>query len=212
MDLIIQKLTAERIDDYLRFFDKIAFADHPEWGCECFCCFFHAGSKAEWHERTAAENRELAAKMILAGELRGLLAYVDGVPAGWIHYDCKAALPGLKVFYPEVFSPEDSDKTGAIVCFTIAQGQRGQGIASRLLAAACQDLGDLGFDVAEAYPGRSAKSAEEHYHGPLNMYLAQGFQIIRESGEQWVVQKNLRPEIPANFHGIDRSRSSNVLS
>jgi GNAT superfamily N-acetyltransferase len=189
MEPTIQKMTPDRVDDFLRFFDQIAFADHPEWGCDCYCCFFHACSKQEWKDRTAAKNRDLAREMILAGQLRGLLAYVDGMPVGWCHYDSKDDLTGLKVFYPDVYSPDDLKITGCIVCFTIAQGYRGQGIAARLLEAACQDMTEMGFEAAEGYPGKEAQTAEEHYHGPLQLYLNQGFKIIRETGSNWVVQQ-----------------------
>jgi ribosomal protein S18 acetylase RimI-like enzyme len=195
MEIVIEKMTPERCGDFFDFFEKIAFADHPEWGCDCYCCFFHAASRKEWHAREAAENREIARQMIMNGKLRGLLAYAGGVPAGWCHYDRKADLPGLKAFYPKVFSKDDPNQAGAIVCFTVAQGYRGKGVASRLLEAACKELSELGLDVAEAYPGRNARTNEEHYHGPLDMYLAQGFSIIREAGTQWVVRKELGKSI-----------------
>jgi hypothetical protein len=193
MDLVIRKLTAARVEDFFDFFDKIAFADHPEWGCECYCCFYHAVSAQEWQDRTAAENQALARKMILAGSMQGLLAYADGRPAGWCHYDSKDRLPGLPVFSPAVMDPEPTGNSaiGAIVCFTIAQGCRNLGIAGRLLDAACIDLAAQGYESAEAYPLRNYDSAEENYHGPLAMFLSRGFAIIREAGRQVVVRKTL---------------------
>jgi hypothetical protein len=196
MEIVIEKLTPEHCGDFFDFFEKIAFADHPEWGCDCYCCFFHAESRKEWHEREASENRKIARQMILDGKLRGLLAYAGGMPAGWCHYERKSDLPGLKAFYPKVYTKDkdESKQTGAIVCFTVAQGHRGKGVAGSLLEAACKDLSELGFEAAEAYPGRKARTEEEHYHGPLDMYLAQGFSIIREAGTQWVVRKMLKQQ------------------
>lgn len=40
MNIEIKKLTPELVDDFFRFFEHIAFPDHPEWGCGCYCCFF----------------------------------------------------------------------------------------------------------------------------------------------------------------------------
>lgn len=197
MDLTIRKLTPAQVEDFFDFFDRIAFADHPEWGCECYCCFYHAASAREWQDRTAAENQALARKMILAGSMQGLLAYANGRPVGWCHYDSKDSLPGLPVFSPAVMDPEpagNSAAIGAIVCFTIAQGYRNQGIAGLLLDAACADLAAQGYGSAEAYPRRNCDSVEENYHGPLGMFLSRGFAIIREGGRQAVVRKALPAE------------------
>jgi ribosomal protein S18 acetylase RimI-like enzyme len=191
MAITIRQLTPERSDDFFRFFEQIAFADHLEWGRECYCCFFHATSKAAWETCTSADNRALAAQMIRDGELRGLLAYVGDVPVGWCHYDRKSALPGLGVFYPELAAAGDPLQTGAIVCITVAQGYRGQGIARQLLAAACNELTELGCPVAEAYPLLQDSSAEENYHGTLGMYLSQGFVQTATVAGQAIVRKTL---------------------
>ena len=175
MDMAIKKLSPLLVDDYFLFFDQIAFADHPEWGCDCYCCFFHAVSQEAWHDCTAEQNKALARDMIMAGSLQGQLAYVDDKPVAWCHYDLKKNLPGLGVFYPELRTGEaDDDETAAIVCFTVAQGYRGQGLASLLLSAACADLAGQGCCQIEAFPNTAAENDEQHYHGPLSMYLAQG--------------------------------------
>ena len=77
------------------------------------------------------------------------------------------------------------------MCFTVAQGFRGKGIASRLLAAACDELKARGFQFAEAYPKKECLSDEENYHGRLSMYLKQGFTVYKELDEQTIVRKPL---------------------
>jgi len=130
--------------------------------------------------------------MIISGRMQGLLSYVDGKPVGWCHYDRKDSLPGLAVFYPKVIGDElDETKVAAIVCFTIAQGYRGKGIASRLLHEACLDLASQGYSVAEAYPFLSNTSDEENYHGPISMYLSHGFVQINAFDNLAIVQKSL---------------------
>jgi ribosomal protein S18 acetylase RimI-like enzyme len=190
MEITINPLTPERSDDFFRFFEQVAYPDHVEWGRDCYCCFFHAASKTEWEARTGTENRTIAAQMIRDGELRGLLAYVGDMPVGWCHFDRKSALPGLQVFYPALAAAGDP-QTGAIVCFTVAQGYRGQGVARLLLAAACRELADLGCTLAEAYPLLRDSTAEENYHGTLSMYLSQGFVQAVASGGQAIVRKAL---------------------
>jgi GNAT superfamily N-acetyltransferase len=174
MKVDIRKLDVSLVDDYFRFFDQIAFAGHPEWGCECYCSFFHAADAAEWQARTGAQNQAVAREMILAGRLQGLFAYIDGQPAAWCHYDRKDNLPGIRVFYPQLIFENEDAGIAAIVCFTVAQHCRGQGLASLLLAAACEDLAAQGYHTVEAYPRTAASSVEEQYHGPLSMYPGPG--------------------------------------
>ena len=45
--LVILPLTAERASDWTAFFDRVAFADNPEWaGCYCRC--FLVPTREEW--------------------------------------------------------------------------------------------------------------------------------------------------------------------
>ena len=211
MDIQIRKMTPALVEDYFKFFDEIAFADHPEWGCGCYCCFYHATSAQEWEARTGAQNKALAREMILADRLTGLLAYVDGLPVAWCHYELKDLLPGIAVFYPECLgeSGENSElgepqtagtaaaassgkTTAAIVCFTVAQGYRQKGIAGRMLDFACRELAEVGTVIIEAYPMTSSGSDEHNYHGPLSMYLSHGFTVYKELEGNTIVRKVLR--------------------
>ena len=118
MQVDIKPLTPGRVEDFFEFFERTAFADHPEWGCDCFCCFFHAQSKEAWEKCSRETNKATAREMVLKGQMRGLFAYIDGKPVGWCHYDKLENLPGAKVFFGNL-AAEDGN-SGAIVCFTIA--------------------------------------------------------------------------------------------
>jgi len=215
MEIQIRKMTPALVEDYFKFFDEIAFADHPEWGCDCYCCFYHAASAKEWEAQTGAQNKALAREMILAGTLTGLLAYADGLPAAWCHYEKKDLLPGIKTFYPKFLSENsenqepqaadtstaasvdraDSKSAGksiaAIVCFTVAQGYRQKGIASMMLDFACRELTQDGTAIIEAYPMTASGSDEHNYHGPLSMYLSHGFTVYKEFEGNTIVRKVL---------------------
>lgn len=189
MPYTIHALTPQRKDDFFMFFENIAFAEHPEWGCDCFCCFFHAENREVWEAATGETNKAAAAKMIDNGVMRGLLAYDGDKPVGWCHYDLLQNLPGVRLFYGDLASGED--ERAAIACFTIAQGYRGQGIASQLLQYALDDLKTQGVKQAEAYPVIGNASQEHNYHGPLSMYLKQGFEVVRETKDHAIVVKTL---------------------
>jgi hypothetical protein len=47
-------------------------------------------------------------------------------------------------------------------------------------------------DCFLANPRKKARTAAEHYHGPLELYLAQGFAVHRELPDCWIVRKPLR--------------------
>ncbi|MEI8199141.1 MAG: GNAT family N-acetyltransferase [Eubacteriales bacterium] len=199
MEIHIKKMTPALVEDYFKFFDEIAFADHPEWGCDCYCCFYHAVSADEWEAQTGAQNKARAREMILAGKLTGLLAYADGLPVAWCHYEKKDLLPGIRTFYPEFLDDgigiaADIDtatgkSTAAIVCFTVAQGYRQKGIASRMLDFACRELAQTGTAIIEAYPTKASDSDEHNYHGPLSMYLSHGFTVYKELEGNTIVRK-----------------------
>lgn len=202
MDIQIRKMTPALVEDYFKFFDEIAFADHPEWGCDCYCCFYHAESAKDWEARTGVQNKILARQMILADKLTGLLAYADDLPVAWCHYEKKDLLPGIKTFYPEFLSetqesqePQESQESqtgtsiASIVCFTVAQGYRQKGIAGKMLDFACRDLLQSGTSLIEAYPAKDSSSDEHNYHGPLSMYLSHGFEVYKELEGNTIVRK-----------------------
>ena len=54
----VHPVTEERIDDWLRFFDRDAFPDNPDWG-SCYCLHPHTGEVPErpWREVRAEIGR-----------------------------------------------------------------------------------------------------------------------------------------------------------
>src|SRR5215831_8047809 len=78
--MVIKELTPELRDDFLYFFDKVAFADNPDWS-DCYCSLYHFAN------RSKEETRGEAADQIEKGRIHGFLAYDNGKPVGW----CNAA-------------------------------------------------------------------------------------------------------------------------
>lgn len=183
-------LTAERVGDFLDFFDHRAFADNPKWA-SCYCHFPHADHAAQpWQARSGADNRAASCSRIVAGTMTGWLAYLDGAAVGWCNAGARRHIEGL---FDE---PEPlADSIGAIACFVVAPAHRGQGIARPLLAAACAGLAQRGFEWAEAYPRVGTDSITENHYGPLAMYRAAGFAPIGPERDGGVtVRKHLAPD------------------
>jgi ribosomal protein S18 acetylase RimI-like enzyme len=186
----IVALTPDRAGDFLAFFDGPAFADNPEWG-SCYCMFPNfTGTNDEWEQATAASNRAAKCALIVAGRTRGLLAYdSSGAVEGWCHAAPRTWLPKFDAFAPI----DDGDHVGDIVCFVIGASARRQGLAVRLLNAACEQFARDGLAFAEAFPAKPKHDdpAAHLWRGPLKMYLANGFTIERELDNHFIVRRAL---------------------
>ena len=176
--LEIRALTPASSADYFAFFDGDAFANNPRWA-SCYCHFLWAPTEVKpWGEWTGAENRAAVARLIETQNLRGYLAYVDGRPVGWCNATPKVRIPALLDD-----SGPDAAQVGAIVCFVIAKPYRRQGIARRLLQAACDGYRREGFAFAEATARLDATTDAANHTGPLQLYLSSGFAILRNDDD-----------------------------
>ena len=130
----VRAVSAERLADFLAFFDGEAFADNPKWGF-CYCQFAYVDhTKVEWKARTVDQNRQAACQRIQRGAMRGYLAYRGGKPIGW----CNAAPRTMMESFADEPDP-DAASIGQITCFIVAKEHRGTGVAKALLQAACKD-------------------------------------------------------------------------
>jgi GNAT superfamily N-acetyltransferase len=190
MDIEIKSLTTDLIDDYLYFFDKVAFSDNPDWSA-CYCYFHHyPGSVKKWMKRTKQQNREEAKIAVLNGIINGFLAYNDnGKPIGWINADFKDGY--VKTPFEEKIKPISEGKTASIVCMIIAPSHRKKGIARKLLKGALIELKERNIRWVEAYPRLGDLSDAHHYHGPLSLYESEGFSIAKELKNMVVVLKEI---------------------
>ncbi|MGB4658977.1 MAG: GNAT family N-acetyltransferase [Mobilitalea sp.] len=198
MNLEIKKLSPELTEDYLYFFDNIAFTDNEEWaGCYCVDYQLTDTLKAERDNYNAPNgtsyNRDLAFQYIENNLLQGYLAYADGSVVGWCNANDKSSYPVLsKENRPELwedFTPSSKVKT--IVCFTIAPNMRRQGISTQLLNRVCKDASSEGYTYVEAYPETDPTNMQRHYHGPSTIYARNGFSTYKELGSESIVRKYL---------------------
>ena len=171
----IHPLSADRLPEWLRFFDHDAFADNPRWQ-SCYCHFLHADpAEKPWEQRTGEENRRAVIPLIERRELHGFLAYAGDKVIGWCHAAPSAHIPALH----DEPGAMDGD-VGSVVCFVVAKPWRRRGVAHALLDAACADLKAQGMGIVQAYPQREPKSEGAMHMGPLQLYLDRGFQVWRD--------------------------------
>lgn len=126
----------------------------------------------------------------------GLVAYLDGEPAGWCAVEPRTAY--LRLLYTRVpWSGRDEDKTDdgvwAVTCFVTRVGFRRQGV-SRALARATVDFArQRGARALEAYPmithaGQEITWGELHV-GSRSIFAAAGFTEVSHPTPRRVVMR-----------------------
>lgn len=128
----------------------------------------------------------------------GLVAHLDGEPAGWCAVAPRSAYGGLvrnanqTAWRGRQEDRQDPD-VWAITCLLTRPGMRGRGVARALAAAAVPHARAHGARRLEAYPitVQDATWGEEH-PGPLSVYLDAGFEVVhRPSNRRAVVTIDL---------------------
>lgn len=194
MNVEIKKLTPELKDDYLDFFDNVAFTDNKEWSL-CYCVSYHWNDSLEKERNAYVAEKGIGfnRKYILDGTLQGYLAYVNGVVVGWCNVNDKE---NFDLFAPserpDLWEDTEEDmKIKSIVCYTIAPSMRRKGIATQLLNTVCEDAKSEGYLCVEAYPKKGDENVCKNYHGPYPLYEKCGFTVHMELEKEIVVRKYL---------------------
>jgi GNAT superfamily N-acetyltransferase len=177
LTLEVHPVTPDRWDDL------VALAGERGFSSGCWCMWWRVTSK-EFEERHGAGLRQDLQDLVAAGPEPGVLAYVDGEPAGWVAVAPREEYPRLDR------SPKlrrvDDQPVWSITCFTIGRRKRRQGVAAALLDAAVDFARQRGAEVVEAYPIDTAgekRSSADLYTGTLAMFERAGFEeVARRSG------------------------------
>lgn len=174
----IRKLSVDLLEDWLYFFDNVAFCDNGDWsGCYCMCYHWNESlnRKKFWDcsKADAPYNRKCAVDFISKGKMKGYLAYENGRVIGWCNTNDKNAYDNVNFELPSDRFDENH-RVKCIVCFCIAPNARGKGVATAILEKICADAADEGYDCIEAYPFDNNENYS--YHGPKSMYVKCGFE------------------------------------
>lgn len=191
----ICKLTPERLDDYLYFFENVAHTDNKEWD-RCYCVNFCSDNNAEIAGllRDAEIRRTYAIKYVNESLLQGYLAYYDGQVVGWCNTNDKKDC--LECFGWQIISGgtkviDESTRVKAVFCFTVAPAMRGKHIATALLERVIQDACKDGYDYIESYPNKTACDTYYNFVGPIELYKKFGFAQLGETENRLIFRKKL---------------------
>ncbi len=121
-------------------------------------------------QRTASLRAQSGCEDPEAASTSGLVAYVDGDPAGWVAVEPRIAYPKLRTTrVPWTGRTEDKADEGvwAVTCFVVRRKYRGRGLTYPLARAAVDHARACGATALEAYsmitqPGKVITWGELH--------------------------------------------------
>ena len=191
MSIEILPATGDRFDDAERALDS---GDGPECQCQWWLLL-----NAAWKDRSVDERTEMF-RAELAGDVPpGLIAYVDGEPAGWVRVGPRTAQPRLartRNVAGSTTEPLDDGTVWAVTCFVVREQHRGGGLMRDLLDAAVTAAREGGARVVEGYPRDPAVGkipVTELYLGTVGVFEAAGFtEVARPKPDRALVSLTLR--------------------
>ena len=167
-----QPLTKERWPDLERVFGPNGA------NSGCWCMWFRR-PRREWTAEHGEGNRSMFEAVVASGAPTGVLAYVDGEPAGW----CAVAprQDYMTLAKSRLFPPVPSDgeaRLWAITCLFVHRDFRRAGLTRALIAAAVAYAKKSGAKVVEAYPvvAEGRADAARGFHGFADVFRDCGFE------------------------------------
>jgi GNAT superfamily N-acetyltransferase len=177
-EITIEPATSSRFDDA-----ESALTGGGD-GRACQCQWWTLTSRG-FDELSESERKDLLAEEMRSSPVPGLIAYVDGVAAGWVRVGPRTRQPRLsrtRAYASGSIEDWSDPAVWAVSCFSVRKEHRGQGLNSALLSAAVEFARDNGARVVEAYPidlaARPGTSSNELYHGALSTFLSAGFHEV----------------------------------
>ena len=169
--------TVERWDDIVTVFGRRG--DDPSW---CWCQRF---MEPPLNGTTVTSKRDaLDYEVQSASVPPGVLAYVDGTPAGWARVMPRSAVPLVQKNRALRRILDDDPGVWWITCFAVDRRHRSLGVATALLDAAVAYAGSHGATALEGHPvDTDALKAERVnasalFTGTMRTFVASGFHEI----------------------------------
>jgi GNAT superfamily N-acetyltransferase len=178
----IRPVTAERWPDLVELFERRGprggARNTPAYGC--WCMF--------WRDRSLGHGtpkKRAMGALARAGREPGLLAYDGREAVGWISVAPRDEFAAL-LRSPQYRPQDDDEGVWSIVCFVVDRPRWGEGVSGTLLEGAVKHARRRRAKVLEAYPHRSKT---DNYMGYLDLFLEQGFHVVRKTKTRAVVRQ-----------------------
>jgi len=180
--------------------DLVAIFGTTDYPGRCQCQHFKVPGWI-WRDSTQEQRTLMLREQTACGDpsataTSGLVAYVDGEPAGWVAVEPRTAYPKLRTSrVPWSGRAEDKDDDGvwAVTCFAVRKGYRGRGLTYPLALAAVGFARDRGARALEAYPmitqpGKEITWGEVHV-GARQVFDDAGFKQVSHPTARRVVMR-----------------------
>jgi GNAT superfamily N-acetyltransferase len=136
-------------------------------------------------ERMAMLQDQTACGTPDSSSTSGLIAYVDGEPAGWVAVEPRTAYVKLRtsrVPWTDRSEDKDDDSVWSVTCMVVRKGFRGRGLTYQLARATIDHASSCGARALEAYPmftqpGKTITWGELHV-GPHQAFEEAGFHQV----------------------------------
>ncbi|WP_028049332.1 GNAT family N-acetyltransferase [Cellulomonas sp. URHD0024] len=182
----VEAATPDRWSDVVAAFGRRA--SRPD---SCWCQRFRTHDQPSNRDELHREIEEVDVPV-------GLVAYVDGSPAGWSRVVPRASLPGVMQNRALRRVLDEDPSVWWVTCFTVRTEHRGAGVGTALLVAAVEHARRHGASAVEGHPvdvGRlrvATVSGSAVFTGTLAMFQAAGF---GEIGRTYVSRPVMRLEL-----------------
>ena len=143
MTLEIHPLIADRWNDL-----EILFGEHGAYS-NCWCMFWRLRRK-EFNAMGGDGRRAFLHDLTMQNEIPGLLAYMDGKPAGWCSVGPRENYLALE--NSRILKHVDNQPIWSIVCFFIGKAFRKKGLMTALIRGAVEYAQLKGARIVESYP------------------------------------------------------------
>jgi GNAT superfamily N-acetyltransferase len=141
-------------------------------------------TSAAYKQLDSAKRRRALQSLVEAGTPTGILAYLDGEPAGWCSIAPRETYARLE--RSTTLKRIDDQPVWSVVCFFVKRGARGQGLSLKLLRAAVAYAISQGAVIVEGYPVEPDQSYR--FMGSPSIFKAAGFRdaAIADNGRRIV--------------------------
>ena len=181
-------VTADRWPDLERLFSASAGESlgNPS---RCWCMEWRMRDHEQWIRQAragGAANRAMQQDRVLAGDVPGIIAYVDGAPAGWCSVSPRSGLVGMHE--GGAFRNPLRTDVWSIICFYVPETHRGQGIMKGLVAEALRYALERGAAIVEGYP-TTPEANDDGAGGTVLAFTAAGFTEVATIGQHQRVMR-----------------------
>ena len=149
----------------------------------CWCQRFKMAPRESWASVGRAELARRLREQTSAESTSGLVAYLDGEPAGWCAVEPRPAYPRMLRNNRVPWDGREEDRTDegiwAVTCFVVRTGFRRRGIGSALATAATDFARRRGARSLEGYPMTTRETLASELHvGTHRMFAQAGFMEV----------------------------------